>query len=361
MKQHAQSYSYTGYLFGGKTEFTSLRLSSHQVNLLLSSIWVQATSAENTPANFEAMAHTYNIALMFTRSKTSSHSVLVRCFQLAFSLRTLSFDKEGGLQPSRRRSLFTLASVMLIFSGRVCNFLELIPLVKASLTKKTVDPHLQLVDDAWLQAAFTGCDNGEILYGSQEDEVSALDSLSAIESDEERLKETAISLFMIKFTKLSEDELLSIKKQFTQGFSPDDTYPLGAPLFMETPRPCSPLAQLDFPDSDEAVPTGALTDEEAFPEPSGSQSDRKTSISISSLDILSVNQLLESVLETARQVASFPVSSTPIPYDQMKDHCEALVTGKQQKMSVLHSFKQHQEVNALALSSGRDQLSYFSS
>ncbi|XP_062107804.1 protein SEMI-ROLLED LEAF 2 isoform X2 [Humulus lupulus] len=351
MKQYAQSYSYKGYLFGGKTELTSLRLSSHQVNLLLSSIWVQATSAENTPANFEAMAHTYNIALMFTRSKTSSHTVLVRCFQLAFSLRTVAFDKEGVLQPSRRRSLFTLASFMLIFSARIGNFPQLIPLVKASLTKKTVDPHLQLVDDAWLQAAFTGCDNREILYGSQEDEVFALDSLSAIELDEERLKETVISLFMIKFTKLSEDELLSIKKQLSQGFSPDDAYPLGAPLFMETPRPCSPLAQLDFPDPDEAIPTGALTDEEAFPEPSGSQSDRKTSISISSLDILSVNQLLESVLETARQVASFPVSSMPIPYDQMKDQCEALVTGKQQKMSVLHSFKQQQEANALALSS----------
>lgn len=59
----------------------------------------------------------------------------------------------------------------------------------------------------------------------------------------------------------------------------------------------------------------------------------------------------QQVLETARQVASFPVSSTPISYDQMKDQCEALVTGKQQKMSVLHSFKQQQqEANALALS-----------
>jgi hypothetical protein len=44
-------------------------LSSHQISLLLSSIWVQATSAENTPANFVAMAHVYNIALLFTRSK----------------------------------------------------------------------------------------------------------------------------------------------------------------------------------------------------------------------------------------------------------------------------------------------------
>jgi hypothetical protein len=39
------------------------------VSLLLSSIWVQATSVENGPANYEAMAHTYSIALLFTRSK----------------------------------------------------------------------------------------------------------------------------------------------------------------------------------------------------------------------------------------------------------------------------------------------------
>lgn len=39
------------------------------MSLLLSSIWVQALSAENGPANYEAMAHTYRIALLFTRSK----------------------------------------------------------------------------------------------------------------------------------------------------------------------------------------------------------------------------------------------------------------------------------------------------
>lgn len=43
------------------------------------------------------------------------------------------------------------------------------------------------------------------------------------------------------------------------------------------------------------MPT-ALTDEEAFPDLNGSQSARKTSLSINSLDILSVNQLLESVI-----------------------------------------------------------------
>lgn len=43
----------------------------------------------------------------------------------------------------------------------------------------------------------------------------------------------------------------SIKNQLLQGFSPDDAYPSGPPLFMETPRPGSPLAQIEFPDVDE--------------------------------------------------------------------------------------------------------------
>ncbi|KAI9079393.1 hypothetical protein K1719_038692 [Acacia pycnantha] len=341
-------HSVTHALTDGKDELSSLRLSSHQVSLLLSSIWVQATSAENGPENFQAMAQTYSIALLFTRSKTSSYMALVRCFQLAFSLRSISLDQEGGLQPSRRRSLFTLASYMLIFSARAGDFPDLISIVKASLTENTVDPYLELVDDVRLQAIYI--ESEKMSYGSQEDEFNAMRSLSAVEVDDRQLKETVISYFMTKFAKLSEDELSSIKKQLLQGFSPDDAYPSGPPLFMETPRPCSPLAQIEFSDFDEIMAPVALMDEEMEPEPSKSQSDRKTSLSFNNPDVLSVNQLLESVLETARQVASFPMSSTIVPYDQMKNQCEALVTGKQQKMSILQSFK-HQETRAIVLSS----------
>ncbi|QCD88450.1 Armadillo-type fold [Vigna unguiculata] len=340
---------FSGALMDGKHELSSFRLSSHQVSLLLSSIWIQATSMDGGPANFEAMAHTYSIALLFTRSKTSSYMALVRCFQLAFSLMSLSLDQEGGLQPSRRRSLFTLASYMLIFSARAGNFPELIPKVKASLTNSTVDPFLELVDDVKLCAVYT--ESEKIVYGSQEDDVSAMKTLSAIKLDEKDLKETVISFFLTKFSELSEDELSTIKKQLVQGFSPDDAYPLGPPLFMETPVQSSPLALIEFPDFDEIVAPAALMDEETRPEPSGSQSDRKSSLSSNNPDILSVNELLQSVLETARQVASFPISSTPVPYDQMKNQCEALVTGKQMKMSVLHSFKHHQETRAIVLSS----------
>ncbi|KAE8646621.1 protein SEMI-ROLLED LEAF 2 isoform X2 [Cucumis sativus] len=332
-------------------KLNSLRLSSHQVRLLLSSIWVQATSADNTPANFEAMAQTYSIALLFTRSKTSSHMALVRCFQLAFSLRSIAVDQEGGLLPSRRRSIFTLASFMLLFSARVGDLPDLTTIIKASLDNKMVDPHLQLVNDIRLLAVRVKSEKDSVPFGSEEDEVAALKFLSILELDEQQLKETVVSHFTIKYANLSEAELSSIREQLLHGFLPDEAYPLGAPLFMETPRPCSPLAKLAFPDYDEGMPPAALTDDEAFLEPSGSQSDRKTSLSISNLDILNVNQLLESVLETARQVASFPVSSAPVPYDQMKSQCEALVSCKQQKMSVLHSFKHKKEEKAIVLSS----------
>ncbi|XP_016670507.2 protein SEMI-ROLLED LEAF 2 isoform X8 [Gossypium hirsutum] len=201
-QSHRHSYSFEHFLRDGKMELNSLRLSSHQVSLLLSTIWVQANSVENTPANFEAMARSYSIAVLFTRVKTSGHMALARSFQLAFSLRSISLDQEGRLQPSRRRSLFTLASYMLIFSARAGNFPELIPVVKASLTDKTIDPYLKLVEDAGLLAV---CVESDIKYGSKEDEDAALKSLLAIKLDDLHLKETVISHFMTKFKKLSEE------------------------------------------------------------------------------------------------------------------------------------------------------------
>ncbi|KAJ8755491.1 hypothetical protein K2173_019289 [Erythroxylum novogranatense] len=338
---HGHSSSFDCAITVEKT-LTSLRLSSHQVNLLLSSIWVQAAFADNMPANFEAMAHAYNIALLFIQSKTSSQMSLVRCFQLAFSLRSISLDHGGGLQPSRRRSLFTLASSMLIFSARAGNLLELIPYVKSCLTQKTVDPYLELIEDIRLQAVYAGPDHSKMVYGSDEDDAAALESLAAVESDD-HLNEIVVDQLMKKFAKLSQDELSAMKTQLQQDFSPDESYPLGAPSFMNTPRPCSPLMKMELLAFEEIMPEDPLTDDDNFSEPNGSQSDRKTSLTVNTFDVLSVNELLESVSETARQVASSQVPSTLVPYDQMKSQCEALMTGKQQKMSMLYSFKHQHE------------------
>ncbi|KAI9116458.1 hypothetical protein K1719_012625 [Acacia pycnantha] len=72
-----------------------LRLSSHQITLLLSSIWAQSLSPRIVPENFQAMAHTYSLVLLVARRKNSSNEALIQSFQLAFTLRSISLAEKG--------------------------------------------------------------------------------------------------------------------------------------------------------------------------------------------------------------------------------------------------------------------------
>eukprot|EP01018_Ginkgo_biloba_P032611 Gb_14070 [translate_table: standard] len=347
-------------------EMTSLRLSGHQMALLLSSLWAQATSAENTPANFEAIAHTYSLALLFSRVKTSSHSALIRSFQLAFSLRSIALDQDAYLRPSRRRSLCTLATAMLIFAGRTYNCPSLVTLVKSMLTDKTMDPFLQLIDDNRLRAVNVTRGEETILYGSREDDCAALESLSSVTMATENSTESLVSLIISSLGKLSKEEASSLRKELMQGFSPDDAFALGAQLYMETPRPCSPFVSKENLSLDEIVPSGFAVEEDVVNEVFGAQTSSKTRHSMDASHVLSVNQLLESnylglpcmpstppldcmVLDTARHVASISISTTPVPYNQMASQCEALVIGKQKKMSILMNFKTNPDPLQLTL------------
>ncbi|KAF2616449.1 hypothetical protein F2Q68_00038377 [Brassica cretica] len=316
---------------GGIKSLCSLRLSSNQVNMLLSSLWIQATSTGNTPANFEAMASTYSTTILFSLAKRSKHMALVWCFQLAVSLRNLSLNQNGGLQLSRRRSIFTFASYLLILSAKISNIPELIPIVKESLTAQMVDPCLVLEGDIRLRA---------VCSGSETDDSDALNS-SVVVANDSRLKDIVITHFTSKFPTLSEEEQSNLRKEINSDFCRDDAHPLVAPLFMDTAGSDSPLNQIELPAFEEVELPAIVAFEGISPGVSGSQSGRTTSLSTNTntVDVLSANELLESVSETARQVASLPVSSLPVPYDQMMNQCEALMNGKQQKMYVLRSFK----------------------
>jgi hypothetical protein len=272
-----------------------MKLNNHQIVLLLSSIWSQVSLEDNSPANFEAMCHIYNIALSCSKSKSSSHVALVRCFQLAFSLRRKSLSQENDLQPSRRRCLYTMASAMLIFSAKIADLHQIIPLVKAAAPEKMVDPHLCVMDDCQLVNTSAESSNSEMVFGSEEDESNAQAFLSAINKDDVELIETVMSHFKKKFENLPE-KFNGIEEQLLQEFSLDDSFPLGAPLFMETPHSCSIYAEKDDHCFDEdGVPSELDDDDDIIFEHSGSQSDRKTSGSMASSDVLTVNQLIESV------------------------------------------------------------------
>nr|POF18847.1 protein efr3 like b [Quercus suber] len=266
----------------------SLKLSSVQITLLLSSIWAQSISPLNTPENYEAIAHTYSLVLLFARTKNSSNEVLIRSFQLAFSLRSISLGEGAALHPSRRRSLFTLATYMIIFSSKVYDVLPLVSLVKAALTDETVDPFLRLVDDCKLEAVNAGLDHLMKVYGSKEDDEDALKSLSAIKISKSQCKESFATTIV------------------------------DHPLF--------------------------TTDNDILPNAFERPADSGTQQGMESTTLLSVDELLNSVLETTNQVGRFSFSNpNDMTYKEMAGHCEALLVGKQQKMSTFMSPQQVQE------------------
>ncbi|XP_039780002.1 protein SEMI-ROLLED LEAF 2-like isoform X2 [Panicum virgatum] len=214
-----------------ETEPTVLRLSGHQAALLLSSIWAQAISPKNTPRNYEAIAHTYCLLLLFLGSKTSIFEALAPSFQIAFSLMSHSLGRTESLSPSRRRSLFTLATSMIVFASRAFNIAPLLPICRSMLNDGTMDPFLRLVHDNKLQVVK---DYQEISYGSIEDNENALRSLSAVELTERNSRESMVSVIMNSIADIPDSELENIRSQLLSDFSPDDMCP-NSTHFFESP------------------------------------------------------------------------------------------------------------------------------
>ncbi|KAK9682989.1 hypothetical protein RND81_10G111100 [Saponaria officinalis] len=303
-----------------EVEGCSLRLSSRQIILLLSSIWAQSISPENTPENYEAIAHTYSLILLFARAKSSSQEALVRSFQLAFSLRGISLAEGGPLPPSRRRSLFTVATAMIIFSAKAYDIHPLVSCAKATLNK-TVDPFLCLVGDSKLQAVNKNATTG---FGSKEDESSASRYLSKIIITEDQTRESFASEIIKSLEKMKAAEICAVKEQLLSEFLPEDVCPLGAQMF-ESP---AKIYQFDARISvchDEPAPLFTIGGDNLHVNPP----KQELQLTTENASLLSVNQLLESILETAHQVGRYSVSTAPdVSYKEMASHCEALLMGK---------------------------------
>ncbi|GFP87741.1 protein efr3 homolog [Phtheirospermum japonicum] len=312
-----------------EADVVPLRLSSHQITLLLSSLWAQSMSPANMPENFEAIAHTYSLVLLFSRAKNSSREALIRCFQLAFSLRNVSLIQGGTLPPSRRRSLFVLSTCMLIFSAKAYNILPIIPRVKATLSEKVIDPFLCLVEDSKLQISDAGLGDQNIVYGSKEDDNSALQSLSEIKFNDTQTKESLVTVITKNLDNLLDLEETTMREQLLKEFSPDDSCSLGGQFFADSPMKGH---QYHFV---QAVSLCGM-DDDLHHDSAESNFPPNSKLTIEFPSLLSVDQLLQSVLETAHHVGRMSVSTAPdASYKEMANHCESLMMGKQQKMSVL--------------------------
>ncbi|KAL6505973.1 hypothetical protein OROHE_022692 [Orobanche hederae] len=359
---------------GREPDHVPLRLSSHQISLLLSSIWAQSISPTNTPENYVAIAHTYSLVLLFSRAKNSYRDALIRCFQLAFSLRSVSLVPGGTLPPSRRRSLFIMSTCMLIFSSKAYNILPLVSHVKATLSdivvayislivwalpleqncvdsssgtegvafplSNKVDPFLCLIEDSKLQLNEKGSGH-QISYGSEEDDSSALRCLSDITINEDQTRESLVSVIINNLDNLTESEEYNTREQLLKEFLPDDLCSIKGTLFTDSPLE-GRRTESHNNKSLKKASSLFVTDDDSLPN-SLESSKHNSQSSTENFNFLSVDQLLQSVLDTAHHVGRISVSTAPdTSYKEMANHCETLLMGKQQKMSYLISTQQRQ-------------------
>ncbi|KAK0573140.1 hypothetical protein LWI29_003522 [Acer saccharum] len=282
-----------------------LRLSSRQITLLLSSIWAQSISPLNTPQNYEAIAHTYGLVLLFAQSKNSCNETLIRSFQLALSLRSFALGEGGPLQPSRRRSLFMLATSMIIFSAMAYNIAPLLFCAKTALTDKTVDPFLRLVGDCKLHVVNNGGGHLRNVYGSKEDNEDAMKSLSAVEITENQSKESLAAIIVKFIARSSDQEASSIRKQLHKDFLPDDACPLGAQLFMEAPEETYRYGSDDDESSDKVESPLFTIGDDVLPDLLISQADLNTQLTEEDQNFLGADKLLDAIIFTCIDLYQF--------------------------------------------------------
>ncbi|CAH8354819.1 unnamed protein product [Eruca vesicaria subsp. sativa] len=309
-----------------------IRLSSHQISLLLSSIWAQSISPTNTPDNYEAIANTYSLVLLFSRVKNSSHDALIRSFQMALSLRDISLVEGGPLPPSRRRSLLTLATSMVLFASKAFNLFSLTDFTKVALQEPRLDPFLHLVEDHKLKAVNPD-QLQTVAYGCQKDDASALDTLSNIAVSTEHSRGTLVSEIVKSLENMCNSEVEKMREQLLTEFTPDDACPLGARVLEDTQKPF----QADFRDA-KPQNLGALFshEDQEFGDVTETVTDDDPVTVAGTPDLLTVNQILESVVEAIRQMGLISFhTSADASYKEMALHCENLLMGKQQKISSL--------------------------
>ncbi|XP_047981589.1 protein SEMI-ROLLED LEAF 2-like [Salvia hispanica] len=310
----------------------SLKLKSRQISLLLSSIWVQAISHLNTPSNYEAIAHTYSLVVIFSQNKKTSIDILIQSFQLAISLRSISLQG-GSLPPSQRRSLFTLATSMVIFLSKAYSFLFLATHAKSALRDEIIDPFLRLVDDSKLQALDQKIVVGDMVknYGSKEDNEDALKSLSMINISDEQSPEFFASMILKAMEKLSDDDLFNIKEQLLKDFIPDDIYPLKVQLNTETSGQTYQLGSKELAEVEHSI---FSTSDDCPTESFVSRTDSCSQLTLGSPNLLGVDQFMNMVSETTKEVSQLSFKApSDMPFKDMASHCEALQIGKQQIMS----------------------------
>ncbi|XP_068659378.1 protein SEMI-ROLLED LEAF 2 [Aristolochia californica] len=313
-------------------ELTIMKLTEDQIVQLLSAFWVQANLPDNLPSNFEAIAHSFSLTLLASHLKNTNHGMIMRFFQLPLSLRNVSLNLSGRLPPSRQRSLYSLATAMLLFASKSYQILDLIDLLRSSVSYD-VDPYLHIGDDMQLYYK-SQTDLRE--YGSTADEEAAVSLLSELRIIVRESEKALLDILTENLSILTEMDKDDLAKQLSVTFIPDDTFLFSPQSVLKLDHFQAFSLSKGSISFDEDSPPSPSVEDDVVSELSAGDLPRflsKVPISPSLSQILSVGQLLESALEVAGQVAASSISTTPVPYSAMASHCEALGTGTRKKLS----------------------------
>ncbi|KAB1202104.1 hypothetical protein CJ030_MR8G004271 [Morella rubra] len=342
-----------------------MKFSEEQIAQLLSAFWMQASLPDNLPANIEAIAHSFVLTLLSSGLKNPNDNLVVRFFQLPLSLRNVSLDPNdanalslleskgviemcfslaGMSPPACQRSIFVLSMGMLMFAAKIYHIPDLNDLLK-SLVPYDVDPYLGIGDDLQVYVK----PQADIrVYGSDSDNQLAASMLIELRNKMYESDNLIMDIMVRSLSSITEMEEEDLTKQLSESFTPDDAFMFGPQSILGFDR-----SQLDAHSKksmsfDGDFPINSLVEDDAISEASVADLSRfipKMPSSPSMPHVISIGQLLESgfqALVVAGQVAGTSVTTSPLPYNTMASHCEALGTGTRKKLSNWLAQENHQ-------------------
>ncbi|KAI9185306.1 hypothetical protein LWI28_006048 [Acer negundo] len=313
-----------------------MKFSEDQILQLLSAFWIQATLPDNLPSNIEAMAHSFILTIISLRLKNPNDSLVVRVFQLLLSLRNVSLDPNSGILPSVcQRSILVLSSGMLMFAAKIYNIPDLIDFLK-TLIPNDVDPYLGISDDLQVHVR-PQADVQE--YGSFTDNQIAVSILFELRNKIYEADKVVMDIIVQNLSTITEVEADELVKQLFEPFTPDVEYMFcSRSIHALDHNPMIRHSKESQSSDDELqdILTTLAFEDDAISEASVADLSRfipKIPQSPSVSHVISIGQLMETALEVAGQVAGTAVSTSPLPYNTMAGHCEALGSGTRKKLS----------------------------
>ncbi|CAA0816555.1 Uncharacterized protein SHERM_16421 [Striga hermonthica] len=208
-----------------ETEQIFLQCNEDQMAQLLSALWIEVNLPDNLPANIEAIAQSFCLALISCRLKNLNDTLILRFFQLPLSIRKIALDSNhGSSPPAYRRSLLVLSTAMMMFAAKLYHVAETRNLLNV-LVDSDVDPHVDISDEFQVYVK----SQSEVKdYGSASDNEEALLTLVNLRSKSQESDKVVLSLLVESLSTITKYESEDIAKQLMEGFVPDEVFMFGA-------------------------------------------------------------------------------------------------------------------------------------